>query len=73
MCTLMDRYSYFHRLLPLILTGIQDEVIVGHAVLCHILLGHVVLCYILHGHVVPCYILHSHVVLCYIFYTVMLF
>ena len=26
MCTLMDRYSYFHRLLPLILTGTLDEV-----------------------------------------------
>ena len=26
MVTLMDRYSYFHRLLPLILTGMEDEV-----------------------------------------------
>ena len=24
--TLLDRYSYFHKLLPIVMTGIQDEV-----------------------------------------------
>ena len=26
MITLLDRYSYFYKLLPLLLTGIEDEV-----------------------------------------------
>ena len=26
MVTLMDRYSYFYKLLPLLITGIEDEV-----------------------------------------------